>query len=794
MNRESFPGFLTTEWFRRASGPIVTLLLIAVTDALRVPLPALPLLLMLAVAYSVLVGGLTAALLSSAFSVAYAIYAYQAPGRPFHYAPDNVERLVIFLVMLPLVVTVLGGLRRRLDALLVRERQLRKEAEAEHDRAINIIESITDGFFALDRQWRYVYVNQQAEKLVGRPRSELQGKSVWDAFPPLVGSIWDREFHRAVEQQVAVHFEEYYAPLNTWFETYAYPSTEGLTVYLRSINERKHAEQALAARARQQAAVAALGQEALLGGDIDSLLEDAVRTLAATLEVELTKILELLPDGKELVMRAGVGWTEGAEYRVEAGARSQAGYALASRRPVVVEDLRRETRFEGKSMLLDHGVVSGISVIIPGRERPFGILGVHSRDKHVFAEDDVHFLQAVANVLSAAIERKRAGAELAESEQRFRQLAENVREVFYVVGVDPAEVLYVNPAYETVWGRPRATLLAQPDTWREAIHPDDRSRVDKNLAARNSGFFDGEYRVVRPDGTVRWIHDRSSPVFDDSGRPYRIVGTAEDITELKEASEAASRLAASEASVQARDEVLAEVAHDLRNPLDVISMVAAMLETAELAAEERARHAKTIKRAVGSAARLIRDLLDVTRIEANQLSIEPEELDVAPLVSDACNAFLQAANEKSITLECTVDDDVPRVPGDRDRVSQALGNLLGNAIKFTPDGGQVRVRVQRGPESVEFSVEDTGAGISREALPNVFDRFWRARPADRKGLGLGLAIVKGIVSAHGGRVWAESEIGKGSVFHFSLPFDGKAPRPSGTVEAGAVQSASSQSS
>jgi signal transduction histidine kinase len=102
---------------------------------------------------------------------------------------------------------------------------------------------------------------------------------------------------------------------------------------------------------------------------------------------------------------------------------------------------------------------------------------------------------------------------------------------------------------------------------------------------------------------------------------------------------------------------------------------------------------------------------------------------------------------------------------------QALGNLLGNAIKFTPKGGRILVRAQRCLDGIEFSVEDTGPGIAREDLPNVFDRFWRARPSDRKGLGLGLAIVKGIVSAHQGRVWAESEIGKGSVFYFSLPLD-----------------------
>ena len=785
MERHNVQGLLIRQWFRRASGPIVTLVLIAVIEAMSLrELPALPLLLMLTVMYSVLAGGVAPALVSSAFSVVYVVYAYRMPGAYWPYTPRYLERLVIFVLAVPLVVATLGNLRKRLEMLLVRERNLRKQAQAEHDRAISILESITDGFFAVDRQWRYVYVNRTAEQLVGRTRDELFGKSVWDMFPPLIGSKWDKEYHRAVQQQASVHFEEFYPPLDTWFETHAYPSEDGLTIYMRSINERKHAEQALAARARQQAAVAALGQEALLGGDINSLLESAVRTVASTLHVELTKLLELTPDGQELVMRAGVGWKQGIEHRVVAGAQSQAGYTLTSRAPVVVEDLATETRFEHPSVLLDHGVVSGMTVIIAGRERPFGILGAHTRTKRLFTPDDVNFLQSIANVLADAIGRKRDEAALAESDRRFRQLAENVREVFYIVGVNPTQVLYVNPAYETVWGRPPATLFEQPGSWLETIHPDDLPAVKKALTGRDRGFFDGEYRVVRPDGSVRWIHDRSSPVLDEGGRTYRVVGTAEDITEVKEASEAARRLAVSEASLKARDDVLAVVAHDLRNPLMSISIAGRLLGT-ELSQEKRAYHARMIRSAVGTAERLIRDLLDVTRIEAGQLHIELRAMDVASVISDVCDGFAQLAREKSVALQCNVEGDLPPASGDRDRILQVLGNLLSNAIKFTPPGGRIVVRARRCQDRIECSVEDTGLGISSEALANVFDRFWRASPSDRRSLGLGLAIVKGIVSAHHGRVWVESKIGKGSVFYFSLPVtidaDGVAQPPGGAV-------------
>lgn len=534
---------------------------------------------------------------------------------------------------------------------------------------------------------------------------------------------------------------------------------------------RRRAHEALRARARQQAAVAALGQRALLGGEIGPLLEDAVRTLADTLDVELTKVLELLPPGDELVMRAGVGWGRG-EHRVAAGGLSQAGYTLASRAPVVVEDLPSEERFRGPRLLLDQGVVSGMSVIIAGRGRPFGILGAHTRRRRRFTDDDVHFLQAVANVLAEAIARKRAEAALAESEERFRQIAEHVREVVYiqeVSGVELRELLYVNPAYEAVWGRPRAGLHEDSGSWLEAIHPDDRPRVVANLPARVSGFLDEEYRIERPDGAIRWIRDRSSPVLDAGGRPYRLVGIAEDVTELREAAESARRLAASEASVRARDEVLAVVAHDLRNPLSAIALAAAQLEKPVVPADKRAQRARTIRRAAARADRLIQDLLDVARIETNQLTIEPAVLDVASAAREACDALAQRAADKSITVECSICEDVPLAFGDRDRVLQVLGNLMGNALKFTPAGGRIHLRAHRCPEGVEISVEDTGPGIPPEALPHVFDRFWRARPTDRRSLGLGLAIVKGIVSAHRGRVWVESEPGIRTVFHFTLP-------------------------
>ncbi len=184
-------------------------------------------------------------------------------------------------------------------------------------------------------------------------------------------------------------------------------------------SERKRAEEELRARARQQAAVAELGRRAIAGTDLAALMNDAVGLLAQTLEVEYAKVLELLPDGTALRLRAGVGWQEGfvGHATVGAGSDSQAGYTLLSGEPVIVEDLRTETRFHGPPLLHEHGVVSGMSVIIPGQDRPFGVLGAHTTRRRTFTQDDVHFLEAVANVLAEAIARKQAEEALRRSEK-----------------------------------------------------------------------------------------------------------------------------------------------------------------------------------------------------------------------------------------------------------------------------------------------------------------------------------------------------------------------------------------
>ena len=232
-----------------------------------------------------------------------------------------------------------------------------------------------------------------------------------------------------------------------------------------------------------------------------------------------------------------------------------------------------------------------------------------------------------------------------------------------------------------------------------------------------------------------------------------------------------SRLyAAARRATSARDEVLAVVSHDLRNPISAIAMCARILREAPPAdTAEREKMLTAITEATVWMQQLIRDLLDVSAVEAGRLSVERRPAALAPIIATAVGMVSGEVEQRSITLAVDVPADLRTVSVDATRIVQVISNLLGNAIKFTDAGGTVTVRAANGPTSVVVSIEDTGVGIEPEALNRIFDRFWQARPTPRRGSGLGLAIARGIIEAHGGRIWVESEVGRGSVFSFSLP-------------------------
>ena len=273
-------------------------------------------------------------------------------------------------------------------------------------------------------------------------------------------------------------------------------------------------------------------------------------------------------------------------------------------------------------------------------------------------------------------------------------------------------------------------------------------------------------------GTHLWLMEcardlRLEPLYEElAAANSELVRTQRALT--KESARLAQALIVQEAAVHLRDDVLAIVAHDLRNPLDRISASVALLLDETLAPESRPRLLAVMERTVGGMNRLVRDLLDAASIDSGRLALDRTPVDVAALLETARDTYLPHASGKHLRLDCQADGEY-LIHADQGRILQLLGNLLTNAIRLTPAGGQIDIRAARADDMVRFSVSDTGPGIAPQDLPLVFERFWQGTREARGSAGLGLAIGKGIVEGHGGTIWVESLFGSGTTFLFTVP-------------------------
>src|SRR5436309_296834 len=288
-------------------------------------------------------------------------------------------------------------------------------------------------------------------------------------------------------------------------------------------------EATLRATARQQEAVAHLGQQALAGAPVRELMDAAVTLAARVLEVEFGSVLELRPENRTLLLRAGVGWGDQSRVIIPADPDSHAGYTLRAAGPVVVEDLATDTRFGSAALLAPHGVVSSLSVLIHGKDRPFGILGAHSARRREFTIHDTHFLQALANVLATAIDRTATEEALRRSEEHFRSLIEHASDIVTIVG-DNGVFRYASPSVERVLGYAPVELLERNAF--DLVHPEDIALVAEALARtiqRPNVPQSAEFRFRHHDGTWRVLEAVGQARVDHSGAAQLIVN-ARDVT------------------------------------------------------------------------------------------------------------------------------------------------------------------------------------------------------------------------------------------------------------------------
>ena len=543
------------------------------------------------------------------------------------------------------------------------------------------------------------------------------------------------------------------------------------------VGERERTEQTLLTRSLQQTVVSALGQFALVSQDLSALLNQAVMLVAQTIEVQYCGILQLRPERNDLLLRAGTGWKQGAVGKTAfaVDSRTQSGFTLTAGEPVVVEELKTETRFSACPLLLEHGVVSGVTVAIAGQGQAYGILGTYTTQRRKFTEDEVHFLLAVGTVVAMAVARATAEAEL-EKLAAFAQLNPNP-----VMELDRAgKPTYFNEAASRL-----AASVGQSSPL--AILPSNIAHIVETC------FTTGESRVSLE---TRLANRTFSWSFHPVKASQVVHAYVEDITE-RLSLEAQLRQSQKMESV---GQLAAGVAHDFNNMLTIIQGHGGMLMARAAQNPELLDSTQAIYFAAERAANLTRQLLMFSRKNVMQ----PKPLDLREIVSQM-SKMLQRLLGETIALEVRAPAQLPQIQGDTGMIEQVIMNLAVNARDAMPKGGSLTIctnpviidesYVHSHPEArpgafICLRVSDTGTGMDAYTMARIFEPFFTTKEVG-KGTGLGLATVYGIIKQHDGWIEVSSELGKGTSFSVFFPTVGQPveltpskPVPAPTVRGG----------
>ncbi|HEV8112315.1 MAG TPA: ATP-binding protein [Planctomycetota bacterium] len=374
------------------------------------------------------------------------------------------------------------------------------------------------------------------------------------------------------------------------------------------------------------------------------------------------------------------------------------------------------------------------------------------------------------------LERTRAESALRQSEEKFRQLADNIPEVFWMTTCDMSEVVYVSPAYKDIWGRSVESLYAHPQEWMDAVLPEDRAMVTESFAklARGESQVGAEYRIRRPDGSIRWLSDRGFPVRDANGKPYRSAGIAQDITERKRLEENLRR----SQKMEAVGQLAGGIAHDFNNILGCIIGYTELVELDVGANESALAHLDEVLKASQRAKELILQILTFSRHQEQGR----KAMHLQSVVVEALK-LLRASLPSTVDIRADIAADAPSVLANDTQLQQVLMNLATNAAHAMDGRGELKVRLTtldvdaeyartqvdlRAGRHVVLSVSDTGCGMDRETQQHIFEPFFTTK-GPGEGTGLGLAMVHGIVKSHEGAISVYSEPGQGTTFQIYFP-------------------------
>jgi two-component system cell cycle sensor histidine kinase/response regulator CckA len=621
-----------------------------------------------------------------------------------------------------------------------------------------VLEALPDAVMLVDGARRIACANERALALFGHPRDALLGRHV-DLLLPEEHRTPARARRPAAPRGVVLELEALRAdggrlPIELLLSPLEDPAGTFTLAVVRDVAERQRAER-MRVRADQQAAVAELGQLALSGEPVAALVQSAAEMLARVLAVDLVEVLELLPGRERFAVRGAFGWDHARFVPV---ADTMVGLSLDGREPVIVRDTAAEPSQFARLLREFHGVVSGLAVPMLARGGELGALGVHHRSARVFTEDDVHFVQAVANVVAAAIERARTDGALQASSARLQTVLDASPGALALKDRE-GRITFANRGFESAFelepgsatGR-RAADLTDDAAEAAAIDAHDREVMERGLPVEYERSFRGRRFLIA-----------KFPLLDGSGTVYGLGTLSTDITERTELE---ARLARSE-RLESVGQLAGGIAHDFNNLLAVIANYAAFVGEKVQAGSQAAEDVEQILAACRRAGELTRRLLLFSRRRTGN----PEVVDLAHAIGETERLLRRTLGEQ-IELRTRVAPGLARVTADRGQLEQVLVNLAINARDAMPGGGELEIAAANetvaGEPMVRLTVRDTGRGMDQEILDRAFEPFFTTKEVG-EGTGLGLATVYGIVRGAGGQIELDSAAGDGTTVTVHLP-------------------------
>ena len=539
----------------------------------------------------------------------------------------------------------------------------------------------------------------------------------------------------------------------------------------RALLEDLDVKKALLGRTRELAALLAISQTATQSLETEKILNDTLDKSLEILDFDVGYIRTLDAEKKNLIVRVARGLSSpeflSTSFPMDSPDPIVGKIVFKTQKPYIGTDIRKDPMFQARTMEKE-GVISLAMVPIVSKQRAMGFIAVGSKKLHKFTKREVRLLVAFSSQLGSALENAQLYDEVNKEKAYIENLVDNAGDAIISTDVED-RILTWNHGAEVIFGYSKEETVGQSLTILLPAHRAGELEEIRDKVRLTGVIRNLEVRRIRKDGIIIEASLAVSPIRDKDDNVIGFLHLARDVTEKKRYEQRLKELD------KMKSAFVSNVSHELRTPLTAIKASADnMLD--RLIGDLNGKQVGYLTRIKSNSdrlARLINDLLDLSTIEAGKIDLRPANLPLVTLVKEAAESLRPVAAEKLINLTVMSADPGVIAWADRDKVIQVLMNLIGNALKFTPTGGKVTIAVAKNSAAwMQISVTDTGPGIPAEEVNKVFGRFYQIGQAGTQktqGTGLGLAISKALVEMHGGKIWVESEAGKGSTFSFTLP-------------------------